>query len=481
MAKWKQKITKELGYESLEEAPADEDAEGDQSADKKDYDYLLGMPIWNLTMEKKDEILKQQKAKTQELNALKAKTANELWIDDLNQFLAELDKFEVKEKEEEAAGQLKAYKAGKAMEKPGARKNFTTGSKPGKLEYMPAADSELIEPTIDASLKSSHTAVKKEIKTENNIVDIIVSNDNNLTDEQITAIIQSKGKAKKAAPAEKEKKDKKVKDEKVEKENQSGESDEEQVVSKKPDDKSKAKTASNTLTNYFKKEKVESGSESDEEVEPLSKRIVSRAKKPVKYDVDVVEDEDDDDEPKRKPTKKKDDSDFEIVESDDDFSMKAKSSKTKPKSEEVDKVKKEEVEKFNSLFKPKGNKEEAKKAKPADDAKKTKAKAAEKDKPSGKSKENVAPKDTKETKVTKSKPTAKKAKYEESDEDSFVVSEEENSEEEETTKKNKGKRQLMAKDDKKSPFDLFKKVSRTATTKKPKNVIESDDELYAID
>ena len=35
-----------------------------------DYDYLLGMKIWSLTQEKKEEILKQRDNKKQELKNL---------------------------------------------------------------------------------------------------------------------------------------------------------------------------------------------------------------------------------------------------------------------------------------------------------------------------------------------------------------------------------------------------------------------------
>ncbi len=88
-----------------------ENEDESQSNKNKEFDYLLGMPIWNLTTEKKDEILKQQLSKSNELKNLKAKSPNQLWIDDLDQFIIELDKFEAKEKEDESVSQLKAYKA----------------------------------------------------------------------------------------------------------------------------------------------------------------------------------------------------------------------------------------------------------------------------------------------------------------------------------------------------------------------------------
>lgn len=81
--RWKEKISRERGYEN-DQAAEEQEGEQNEAASNKDYDYLLGMPIWNLTMEKKEEILKQQRAKATELNNLKAKSVNTLWLDDLD-------------------------------------------------------------------------------------------------------------------------------------------------------------------------------------------------------------------------------------------------------------------------------------------------------------------------------------------------------------------------------------------------------------
>lgn len=107
IARWKRKIARERGYDeetgsnAADTSGADGDEEDAGAESKREYDYLLSMPIWNLTTEKKDEILKQQRAKGDELAKLKAKTADQLWLDDLEHFLAELDKYEAKEKDDE--------------------------------------------------------------------------------------------------------------------------------------------------------------------------------------------------------------------------------------------------------------------------------------------------------------------------------------------------------------------------------------------
>lgn len=122
---WKKKIARDMPYDGDDLLAGAENsgeaAEGEDADDRKEYDYLLGMPIWNLTTEKKDKILAEQKEKGNELAALKAKTPSQLWLDDLEEFLGELGKFEAKERDEESASQLKAYKASLAAKDKGKR------------------------------------------------------------------------------------------------------------------------------------------------------------------------------------------------------------------------------------------------------------------------------------------------------------------------------------------------------------------------
>jgi DNA topoisomerase-2 len=178
IAKWKQRVVKERGYNNEDtNLTVNEDEIGDeQSSNKHDFDYLLSIPI--LTMEKKDEILKQQKTKADEVIKLKAKTPSELWLDELDQFLSEMEQFEQKEKEEDAAAQLKAYKAGQANK--GA--SIQRGNEAGKQEYLPSQHGERVNAEIDPTLISNSSKegenkellkVKNEDKRDMNIVDII--------------------------------------------------------------------------------------------------------------------------------------------------------------------------------------------------------------------------------------------------------------------------------------------------------------------
>merc|ERR1719454_2668918 len=87
-----------------EKPAAEEDADGEeQDAEKSDYDYLLGMNLWSLTFEKVEEIKKQLEIKEQELRALKAKSIETMWDEDLKALSKGLDDLEALEAEEAEA------------------------------------------------------------------------------------------------------------------------------------------------------------------------------------------------------------------------------------------------------------------------------------------------------------------------------------------------------------------------------------------
>lgn len=57
------------------------------------YNYLLNMPIYNLTYEKIEELKKQQKEKESEFEILSSMTPEKLWINDLNELEKSYDKW----------------------------------------------------------------------------------------------------------------------------------------------------------------------------------------------------------------------------------------------------------------------------------------------------------------------------------------------------------------------------------------------------
>uniref|UniRef100_A0A674NA46 DNA topoisomerase 2 n=1 Tax=Takifugu rubripes TaxID=31033 RepID=A0A674NA46_TAKRU len=75
--------------ETVEEQEEDEAKE--EEASGPDYNYLLSMPMWFLTKEKKEELCKQRDAKLTELNTLKKRSPIDLWKEDLAAFSEELE------------------------------------------------------------------------------------------------------------------------------------------------------------------------------------------------------------------------------------------------------------------------------------------------------------------------------------------------------------------------------------------------------
>ena len=63
-------------------------ASGD-SEDEASYDYLLSMPIWNLTVEKVKELQKQRNTKQSEYDLIQSKSLEDMWIEDLDVMIEE--------------------------------------------------------------------------------------------------------------------------------------------------------------------------------------------------------------------------------------------------------------------------------------------------------------------------------------------------------------------------------------------------------
>lgn len=98
--------------ENAVEAPKPKKAD-DEAFDLKvkGYDYLLSMTMWMLTEERKNELLKQRDTKIAELDALKAKSPESLWLDDLQALEKKMDIVEEKERKDEAGVNAKTLKA----------------------------------------------------------------------------------------------------------------------------------------------------------------------------------------------------------------------------------------------------------------------------------------------------------------------------------------------------------------------------------
>ncbi|XP_035221967.1 DNA topoisomerase 2-alpha-like [Stegodyphus dumicola] len=124
--------------ENDEDQPSS-DTESEVDSSGPDYDYLLGMTLWSLTREKKEELLKKRDEKLKELEDLKCKSPSDLWRNDLKEFEDELDKVEKKEDEDEAdQPKVKAKLGG------GKKRKVAEESKPSIFgeRIMPIIDDE---------------------------------------------------------------------------------------------------------------------------------------------------------------------------------------------------------------------------------------------------------------------------------------------------------------------------------------------------
>merc|ERR1719210_1277670 len=121
----------------------DSDSDLEDDAKDSDYDYLLGMAMWSLTAEKKEELLKKKGDKHKELDKLRRTTKEEMWLTDLDEFIQKLDEVEAKEAEEDA---LLTVNAGGGKKK-GKNKVM-------KEEAMPSPRGVRIVPRIAAELKT---------------------------------------------------------------------------------------------------------------------------------------------------------------------------------------------------------------------------------------------------------------------------------------------------------------------------------------
>ncbi|XP_021233800.1 DNA topoisomerase 2-alpha isoform X2 [Numida meleagris] len=159
------KAWKELQNKEEEEEEGDESDKESAAATGPDFNYLLNMPLWYLTKEKKDELCKQRDNKEKELENLKCKSPSDLWKEDLAAFVEELDAVEAKQMQDEMAGitgkPLKA-KGGKQGGKQKVTKTQLT-------EVMPSPHGIRVVPRITAEMKAeAEKRTKKKIKSEKN-------------------------------------------------------------------------------------------------------------------------------------------------------------------------------------------------------------------------------------------------------------------------------------------------------------------------
>lgn len=153
--------------------PVDAEKAFQNLSDVKKYDYLLGMSMWMLTEERKNELLKQRDTKLAELATLKAKTPKGLWVEDLDAFMKKLDEVENKERLEEQQISKKMSKSKAVASSSVKGRNIKGGGGGGKKggldETKPSDDGENIKFKLtDDMLKKYEkaSAISKAVKKE---------------------------------------------------------------------------------------------------------------------------------------------------------------------------------------------------------------------------------------------------------------------------------------------------------------------------
>ncbi|KAM9749061.1 DNA topoisomerase 2-alpha [Dama dama] len=154
---WKEAQQKVPDEEENEESDNEKETEKSDSVTDSgpSFNYLLDMPLWYLTKEKKDELCKLRKEKEQELETLKRKSPSDLWKEDLAAFVEELEVVEAKEKQDEQIGL--PGKGGKAK-----------GKKTQMAEILPSPSGKRVIPLVTIEMKAeAEKKIKKKIKSEN--------------------------------------------------------------------------------------------------------------------------------------------------------------------------------------------------------------------------------------------------------------------------------------------------------------------------
>ncbi|KAF2905680.1 hypothetical protein ILUMI_00490 [Ignelater luminosus] len=175
---WKSSLKEDDDEEELEEdtqeeeefeasgskkKPADPEKEFKNASDVKKFDYLLGMSMWMLTEERKNELLRQRDAKLAELEALKRRTPPDLWKSDLDELSEKLNVVEEKERAAEAGDEVKKIKKG-----PGGKKKINlqeTMPSPAARRVVPTVGEEL-KKKIQIAVKSKENKSKKGVKKD---------------------------------------------------------------------------------------------------------------------------------------------------------------------------------------------------------------------------------------------------------------------------------------------------------------------------
>ncbi|KAH8804655.1 DNA topoisomerase [Xylogone sp. PMI_703] len=130
------KVSEAVKAGETEAVVENEEADDNDEAGARDYDYLLGMPIWSLTQERVEKLNAQMASKKEEHDILKNKSEKDLWCEDLDAFTAE---WETQLKEDQEYEKTIRNTNRRASRKIGAGKNVGKGKRQADDDYNPTA------------------------------------------------------------------------------------------------------------------------------------------------------------------------------------------------------------------------------------------------------------------------------------------------------------------------------------------------------
>ena len=103
--KGKQEIIRDLISRNYDSDPVKKLSQGSSlEFSGPDFEYLLNMPLWEITLEKIEELREEKEKKEQDLEDLRATPKEDLWRHDLEEFLTKLDEVEETERQEASQG-----------------------------------------------------------------------------------------------------------------------------------------------------------------------------------------------------------------------------------------------------------------------------------------------------------------------------------------------------------------------------------------
>ena len=112
-----------------------------------DFDYLLKMPIYSLTLEQKEKLLQEKGTIEAEYDTLAKKSEMDLWLEDLDSLEAKLKELEKIESDNRKASNKRAA-GGKSKMK-------------GAVSLEPSADGEYIEAIVTADMEKKALAQER--------------------------------------------------------------------------------------------------------------------------------------------------------------------------------------------------------------------------------------------------------------------------------------------------------------------------------